>query len=41
MPLRGASHRAITTTSPRAQAYFDQGPRLVYGFNDYEALAAF
>ena len=41
MPLREASHRAITTTSPRAQAYFDQGPRLVYGFNDYEALAAF
>ena len=37
----GPYHRAITTTSPRAQAYFDQGLRLVYGFNHYEAQAAF
>lgn len=37
----GHYHRAITTTSPRAQAYFDQGLRLVYGFNHYEAQAAF
>ena len=37
----GRYHRAITTTSPRAQAYFDQGLRLVYGFNHYEAQAAF
>jgi tetratricopeptide (TPR) repeat protein len=37
----GRYHRAITTTSPRAQAFFDQGLRLVYGFNHYEAQAAF
>jgi tetratricopeptide (TPR) repeat protein len=37
----GTYHRAITTASPRAQAYFDQGLRLVYGFNHYEAQAAF
>ena len=37
----GRYHRAITTTSPQAQAYFDQGLRLVYGFNHYEAQAAF
>lgn len=37
----GGYHRAVTTTSPRAQAYFDQGLRLVYGFNHYEAQAAF
>jgi hypothetical protein len=37
----GRHHRAISTTSPQAQAYFDQGLRLVYGFNHYEAQAAF
>ena len=37
----GRYHRAITTTSPQAQAYFDQGLRLAYGFNHYEAQAAF
>jgi tetratricopeptide (TPR) repeat protein len=37
----GRYHRAITTTSPRAQAFFDQGLRLVYGFNHNEAQAAF
>jgi tetratricopeptide (TPR) repeat protein len=37
----GGHHRAITTTSPKAQAYFDQGLRLVYGFNHHEAQAAF
>jgi tetratricopeptide (TPR) repeat protein len=37
----GTYHRPITTTSTRAQAYFDQGLRLVYGFNHYEAQAAF
>ncbi|HEY7041810.1 MAG TPA: hypothetical protein VID28_23270 [Methylomirabilota bacterium] len=37
----GRYHRAITTRSPQAQAYFDQGLRLVYGFNHYEAQAAF
>jgi tetratricopeptide (TPR) repeat protein len=37
----GGYHRAITTTSPKAQAYFDQGLRLVYGFNHHEAQVAF
>jgi hypothetical protein len=37
----GGYHRAITTRSPQAQAYFDQELRLVYGFNHYEAQAAF
>ena len=37
----GGYHRAITTRSPQAQAYFDQGLRLVYGFNHHEAQAAF
>ncbi len=37
----GDYHRMISTTSRQAQAYFDQGLRLVYGFNHYEAQAAF
>ncbi|MEX2222832.1 MAG: hypothetical protein WEG40_13625 [Candidatus Rokuibacteriota bacterium] len=37
----GDYHRPITTTSRQAQAYFDQGLRLTYGFNHYEAQAAF
>jgi tetratricopeptide (TPR) repeat protein len=37
----GTHHQAITTASPRAQQYFDQGLRLVYGFNHYEAQRAF
>ncbi len=31
----------ITTASPDAQRWFDQGLRLVYGFNHYEARKAF
>jgi tetratricopeptide (TPR) repeat protein len=34
------SHR-ITTTSSRSQAYFDQGLRLTYGFNHWEAQRSF
>jgi tetratricopeptide (TPR) repeat protein len=34
------SHK-ITTSDPQAQAYFDQGLRLAYGFNHDEALRAF
>jgi tetratricopeptide (TPR) repeat protein len=34
------SHK-ITTSSPQAQAYFDQGLRLTYGFNHLEAQRAF
>src|SRR5262245_50638312 len=33
-------HR-ITTTSPEAQRYFDQGLRLTYGFNHDEAVRSF
>jgi len=37
----GTYHQKITTSSPSAQAYFDQGLRLVYAFNYYEAQRAF
>jgi tetratricopeptide (TPR) repeat protein len=34
-------HQAITTTSPEAQAWFDQGLTLMYGFNHGEAIRSF
>lgn len=34
-------HHPITTSSPEAQRYFDQGLRLVYAFNHDEATRAF
>jgi hypothetical protein len=37
----GDHHRTITTSSPMAQKYFDQGLRLVYAFNHAEAIASF
>lgn len=37
----GTHHMAVTTTKPAAQAYFDQGLRLAYGFNHGEAIRAF
>lgn len=37
----GTHHRAVTTRSPEAQSYFDQGLRLVYGFNHDEAARSF
>ena len=37
----GTYSQRITTSSPQAQAYFDQGLRLVYGFNHAEAQRAF
>src|SRR6266545_7778768 len=37
----GSYHQTITTSSPQAQAYFDQGLRLVYSFNHLEAQRAF
>lgn len=37
----GTHHRQVTTTSPEAQAYFDQGLRLLYGFNHDEATRSF
>ncbi|MBA2564184.1 MAG: hypothetical protein H0V09_02020 [Gemmatimonadetes bacterium] len=40
-PDLGDHHRPIATSVPRAQQYFDQGLRLVYGFNHGEAIRAF
>jgi tetratricopeptide (TPR) repeat protein len=40
-PGLGDYHFAITTSSPEAQAYFDQGIRLLYGFNHDEAARYF
>ena len=40
-PGLGEHSFKITTTSQQAQAFFDQGLRLVYGFNFGEALASF
>lgn len=37
----GSHHLEVTTSSPRAQLFFDQGLRLAYGFNHREALRAF
>lgn len=37
----GAWHHAISTSSPEAQKYFDQGLALAYSFNRYEALRSF
>lgn len=37
----GTWHHAVTTRSPEAQRYFDQGLNLTYGFNHAQAIAAF
>lgn len=37
----GTWHHTITTKSPEAQKFFDQGLSLLYGFNRYEALRSF
>jgi pimeloyl-ACP methyl ester carboxylesterase/tetratricopeptide (TPR) repeat protein len=37
----GDWHHEITTTSPEAQRYFDQGLRLAYAFNHDEAVRSF
>jgi tetratricopeptide (TPR) repeat protein len=37
----GTWHREVTTRSADAQAYFDQGLRLLYGFNHDEATRSF
>lgn len=37
----GPYHRTITTGSPEAQRYFDQGLKLLYGFNHDEATRSF
>ena len=37
----GSLHHPVSTQSPLAQQYFDQGLRLVYGFNHGEAIRSF
>lgn len=37
----GSLHLQVSTSSPKAQAYFDQGLRLVFAFNHAEAARAF
>ena len=37
----GDWHHRVTTKSPEAQRYFDQGLRLTYGFNHEEAVRSF
>ena len=37
----GTYHMAVTTRSPVAQQYFDQGLRLTYGFNHDEAIKSY
>jgi tetratricopeptide (TPR) repeat protein len=37
----GSYHRPISSSSKKAQAYFDQGLRLLYAFNHEEAQASF
>ena len=37
----GSLHVQVTTTVPKAQAYFDQGLRLAFSFNHAEAARAF
>ncbi|GGX93011.1 tetratricopeptide repeat protein [Pseudoduganella dura] len=37
----GTLHVPVTTKQPKAQAYFDQGLRLTFGFNHAEAARAF
>ena len=37
----GTHHKTVATRDPQAQKYFDQGLRLVYGFNHAEAIRSF
>jgi tetratricopeptide (TPR) repeat protein len=41
LPGMGDHHHPISTRSPEAQKFFDQGLALVYGFNRDEALRSF
>src|SRR5258708_2049698 len=41
MPGLGDAHHAVTTKSPEAQRFFDQGLALIFGFNHEEALRSF
>ena len=37
----GTLQHPVSTSSPRAQRYFDQGMRLLFGFNHREAIRSF
>lgn len=37
----GSLHHPTSTTNPEAQRYFDQGFRMIYGFNHEEAVRSF
>lgn len=41
LPGLGNLHYPVSTTSLKAQEFFEQGLRLVYGFNHWEAIQAF
>ncbi len=41
LPGMGTLHYKITTSSAKAQEFFDQGLKLVYGFNHWEAIQSF
>ncbi len=41
LPGMGQHHHPISTTSPEAQRFFDQGLTLVFGFNHDEAVRSF
>ena len=41
MPGLGDVHHPVSTTNPKAQQFFDQGLKLVYGFNHDEARRSF
>lgn len=41
LPGLGNHHHAISTKNPEAQKYFDQGLKLVFGFNRAEAVRSF
>jgi tetratricopeptide (TPR) repeat protein len=41
LPELGEYRRTVTTNSPEAQAFFDQGLALIYGFNHDEAARSF
>ena len=40
-PGLGDFHRAVSTVSPEAQRYFDQGMRLLWAFNHDESTRSF
>ena len=40
-PGLGSVHHPVTTRNPQAQAYFDQGMRLIFAFNHEAAIKSF